>query len=330
MEGPHMTTQTTTPRPVKVAYTVIDTMTGDTYPGIMSTSERGARLYFAKHFNHPFAYTAILDESEFGGAFDDAELITIDTETSNEVPATRDEAVELYFPETVYATIDDETSTETTHTPTVAILASLDRALAFIRETHPDVPTGIALTIENGRGKAHGHFHASQWEDIDSAGSKLGKRHELTMASDSLNRGAESALTTLIHEAGHALAHNTGVKDTSRQGRYHGDKFRTIAEGMGLTCAKDSKIGTITTGLNTWAKAHYAEVLADLESVLTTYRVPTAAKDKAPKTTIRVQCGCETPVTVPIKWWDDFGADNLICSLCEDANEDRAFHPVAE
>lgn len=231
--------------------------------------------------------------------------------------------------ETVYATIDEEVSTGTL-TPTVAILTELAAALDFIRETHPDVPTGIALTIENGRGKTHGHFHANQWEDVDSAGSKLGKRHELTMASDSLNRGAEHVLTTLIHEAGHALAKNTGVKDTSRQGRYHGDKFRTIAEGMGLECTKDSKIGTRTTGLNTWAKSHYAPTLAKLEAVLTTYRVPTAEKEKAPKTTIRVQCGCEMPVTVPIKWWEDFGSDNMRCGLCMDAGEPDTFAPVSE
>jgi hypothetical protein len=234
----------------------------------------------------------------------------------------------VFEPETVEATIDDETSS-TSHTPTVAILTALDTALVAIRATHPDVPSALAVVIEKSSGKTHGHFHAGQWADTDTDGAKLGKRHEISMSSESLSRGAEATLTTLIHEAGHALAHNTGVKDTSRQGRYHGAKFRTIAEGMGLVCATSDKIGTVTTGLNEWAKSHYAKELEILAEALTTHRVlKSDEKVTKPKTTIRVQCACEFPLTVPIKWWNDYGMDNLTCDMCADNGDDAHFSEV--
>lgn len=203
-------------------------------------------------------------------------------------------------------------------TPTVSILTALDTALSAIRATHSDVPTALAVVISTGMGKKHGSFQADSWADTVE-GVTTGARHELLMASESLSRGAEATLTTLIHEAGHALAHATGVKDTSRQGRYHGSKFRTIAESMGLTCEDNETSGTITTGLTEWAKAHYAAELELLASVLVTARKP-VDKSASKKTTIRIVCGCEMPLTVPIKWWDDFGADNLTCELCEGAH----------
>ena len=214
------------------------------------------------------------------------------------------------------------------NTPTVAILSALDSALSIIRETNPAIPTALAVVISTGRGKFHGSFQASQWEDTDEAGQVLGKRHELVMSSESLARGGKDTLVTLIHEAMHAQAHATGVKDTSRQGRFHNEKFRTLAEGAGLTCAKDSGGSTVTNGLQTWAERLYAPVIAALDEVLTTHRIKVAPKPESAKATVRVQCGCQTPVTLPIKWYSDHGQENMLCGLCDSAGEDSHFYPV--
>ena len=184
-------------------------------------------------------------------------------------------------------------------TPTVAILSALDAALTIVRETNKDIPTALAVVISTGRGKFHGSFQASQWEDTDESGQVLGKRHELVMSSESLARGGKDTLVTLIHEAMHAQAHATGVKDTSRQGRFHNDKFRSLAEGAGLTCTKDSGGSTTTTGLQTWAEKLYAPVIAALDEVLTTHRIKVTDKPVSAKSTVRVQCGCQSPVTLP-------------------------------
>lgn len=204
--------------------------------------------------------------------------------------------------------------TTTVATPTTTIQQALDASLSRIRELNPDVPESLAVILASGGGKKHGHFAASTW--TDSSGDHAGSaRHEILMATESLRRGAEATLTTLIHECGHALAHATDVKDTSRGGRYHNAKFRDVATTMGLVVEEDPSIGHVTTGLMSWAKDSYAEVLEMLEASLTTYRKP-EDKAKGPKTTIRVQCDCETPVTVPIKWWESFGEDMMYCAGC--------------
>ena len=214
------------------------------------------------------------------------------------------------------------------NTPTVAILSALDSALSIVRETNPSIPTALAVVISTGRGKFHGSFQASQWEDTDTTGAVLGKRHELVMSSESLARGGKDTLVTLIHEAMHAQAHATGVKDTSRQGRFHNDKFRSLAEGAGLTCSKDSGGSCTTTGLQTWAEKLYAPVIEALDTVLTTHRIKVTAKVAPPKLTVRVQCGCQSPVTLPVKWFSDHGQENMLCALCDSAGEDSHFYPI--
>ncbi|WP_297495484.1 hypothetical protein [Pseudonocardia sp.] len=41
-------------------------------------------------------------------------------------------------------------------------------------------------------------------------------------------------LATLLHEAAHALAHVRGIKDSSRQGRWHNAKFKALSEELGI------------------------------------------------------------------------------------------------
>lgn len=215
----------------------------------------------------------------------------------------------------------------TDHTPTVAILQALDAGIAAIRKANPDVPAAIAVTIASGKGKTHGHFAKDRWADTNGT-DVTGTRHELNMAPESFERGAEATFTTLLHETVHALAEATGIEDTSRQGRFHNKRFRKLAEAMGLVCEADNKIGTRTVGLTDAAKTTYAKPIAALATALVSYRT-LEFKPKAPKTTIRVACACDYPVTVPIKWWNDYGQDQMRCQMCIDDDTDGgAFSPV--
>ena len=54
------------------------------------------------------------------------------------------------------------------------------------------------------------------------------------ISGEGLRRSPREVLGTLLHEAAHALAHARGIKDTSRQGRYHNKHFKTLAEELGL------------------------------------------------------------------------------------------------
>ena len=221
----------------------------------------------------------------------------------------------------VSPTVDTVTKTRrtVTHTPTVDILSALDKAFVAIRKHNPNVPGAIAIAIGTGRGKVKGHFAPGSWED--SQGEHAGSaRHEILIATEHLARGSEAVLTTLIHEAAHAESHASGVKDTSRQGRYHNQRFAQTATRMGLTIESNDSIGFITTGLDTGAKVTYSRELAALDVALSTFRKPIKAKEKSAKTTIKVSCECITEkgtplsVTVPISWYD---AQTLVCESCE-------------
>ena len=58
--------------------------------------------------------------------------------------------------------------------------------------------------------------------------------HEVFIAAETLAQHPVKLLETLIHEAAHTVAMTRGVKDVSRQNRYHNRRFRAICEEMGL------------------------------------------------------------------------------------------------
>ena len=55
------------------------------------------------------------------------------------------------------------------------------------------------------------------------------------ISGEGLRRTARDVLGVLLHEAAHALAAARGIKDTSRQGRYHNTQYKTLAEELGIT-----------------------------------------------------------------------------------------------
>jgi hypothetical protein len=56
-------------------------------------------------------------------------------------------------------------------------------------------------------------------------------------------------LGTLLHEATHGLAHARGIRDTSRQGRYHNKRYAQLATELGLQVAEVDPIGWSATSV---------------------------------------------------------------------------------
>ena len=127
------------------------------------------------------------------------------------------------------------------------LIAALEDAWTTLGREHPELPPAVLITgagsLGTGRGLRLGHFAADRWQ-----AEQRGALAEIFVGGEGLARGARPVLATLLHEAAHALAHRRGVKDTSRQGRYHNQRFKTIAEELGLEVEHHPSLGwSVTT-----------------------------------------------------------------------------------
>ena len=150
---------------------------------------------------------------------------------------------------------------------TAQLVTALEAVWTAIREQHPEVPS-VVVTLGAGSGNRGGlklgHFANQRWhvegEDTD--------RDELFIGGEGLERGPEGVLATMLHEAAHGIATTRGIKDTSRQGRYHNTKFKAIAEELGLKVGKDERIGWSLTELTEDTAEDYGILLDVLGQAL--------------------------------------------------------------
>jgi hypothetical protein len=100
-------------------------------------------------------------------------------------------------------------------------------------------------------------------------------------------------LTTLLHEAAHALAHERGVKDTSRQGRWHNAKFKALAEELGIEVTKARTPGWGGPRPASQPPPGYAGTIAELGQALRLIRaVEITGEGKKSEPTPPAVCGC--------------------------------------
>ena len=120
---------------------------------------------------------------------------------------------------------------------------------------------------------------------------------EVLLTREGLDRGAADVLATLLHEASHAIADQRGIKDTSRQGRYHNQRFKNIAEEIGLEVSRDRQIGWSLTSVSEATANAYSQPLAEIAVTLRAGRSGTwssPAPRRADLTALVCECGRRT------------------------------------
>lgn len=177
-----------------------------------------------------------------------------------------------------------------------ALISALERTWATIRRRHPELPdvvviTGTALrhaTSANTNATKWARFGAARWVQgrpqraavpTTTAGhdAKLelrpNRKPELFVAGECFAEGAEHTLTTILHEAVHALAYVRQVQDTSRQGKYHNRRFVQLAAELGLAWPSGARANPVRgfseVRVTDPARAAYAGAIADLEAAIT-------------------------------------------------------------
>jgi hypothetical protein len=151
-----------------------------------------------------------------------------------------------------------------------AIVELLEQAWRAVAADVPELPE-VAIVVASGdeglKVKRWGHWAAARW--VIPGGDRRG---EILIAAERLGHGPIAVLGTLLHEAAHALAHARGIADTSRQGRYHNERYRQLALELGLKVDKDSTYGWTLTSLPDSTVDRYQGVLDALERGFRGYR----------------------------------------------------------
>lgn len=190
---------------------------------------------------------------------------------------------------------------------------AVEAIVAKARKKHEGIPDTVIVIGASGRGEVHGHFQPKSWKL--KGGSKDELYGEIFLAGESLERGGEGTLGTVLHELVHAHCHAKGIKDTSNGNRYHNQKFKEVAEEFGLHLEKAQTIGWSVTTVPEATLDLYRSEVEQLDGAIRTHRLSFGAlqdlglEPETPKPMKRkMQCPeCEEPLIVTKTWWEKQG-----------------------
>ena len=154
---------------------------------------------------------------------------------------------------------------------------ALERCWSAIRKNHPELPEVVILIESNSatvgtKKKSNslsklGHFFNSSWRDKDGT-----MYHEVVVTGEHLARPATAIFGTLLHEATHAMNFVKGLKDTTRQGRYHNKVFKKMALEMGMVCQQlksgSTSFGWAITKMTPQTVLKYKDEIANLKETI--------------------------------------------------------------
>jgi hypothetical protein len=220
------------------------------------------------------------------------------------------------MPETA---VVEDTSTLLVQPPAARLVAALEGAWLAIAERHPQLPEAVVVIgagSERRKGLFKwGHFAALRWLH--------GERSlpEVLVTGEGLERSAEEVLGTLLHEGAHAVADVRGLKDTSRDGRYHNARYRSVAVELGLAVTQMPGLGWASTRLLPETAAAYAAELERLRAALTLHRVAegqdqVAGGGRRSSNLLPAVCGCGRRIRIARA---TLMAGPILCGLCGQA-----------
>jgi hypothetical protein len=198
----------------------------------------------------------------------------------------------------------------------VDLIAALHRCWQAIRTRHPDVPAAIIVVASGSPTRASqamkwGHFATLRWQHGTT------RLPEVLVSGEGLSRTPEQVLTTLLHEAAHSLADTRNIKDTSRQGRWHNQRFATHARELGLEPAKDDKLGWSPCTLPPATADTYRAELDQLTAALGTYRhadIAETATRTSSNNGVACECDCGRKIRVSRTVYE---TGPILCGTCD-------------
>lgn len=169
--------------------------------------------------------------------------------------------------------IEDEPAASLDPITGSAIVAVLEETWEAIRAEHPDLPHVVIVTGSGFIGSPRwAHWRESGWTERQGADEHAHSRHgEMFVAGEALAKGAEHVVESMLHEGAHTLATAREIQDTSRQGRWHNDKFRKLAQELGLEYRGDKADpthGFSNMLLTDATREKYADLIKKLDAAI--------------------------------------------------------------
>lgn len=169
----------------------------------------------------------------------------------------------------------------------------------------------VVTTKEGSKEHAYGWITtAKEWQQ----GKEV--RHEINISCDYLSRPVDQIAATMLHEMVHLYCMQNDIKDTSRKGYYHNERFRDAAAAHHLITEQADKIGWSVSRLDD----HAREWLKDNSTfasirIMKTAPPPKEQREKKPSSTrkyICPFCGMSVRATKEV---------NIICGDCNEKLE---------
>jgi curved DNA-binding protein CbpA len=188
-----------------------------------------------------------------------------------------------------------------------------------IRRRHLEIPAVVIIIASGTEGKQArlGHHAPGRW---NVAGQQ---RAEIMISGEGLRRTARDVLGTLLHEAAHALADTRGIRDTSRQGRYHNTRYAQLARELGLDVTQDPRIGWSITTVPDNTAVIYATQIRALTDAMTLWRqseTPAGGTQRRNTNLIAASCPCDRNIRVAASTLE---AAPITCEACHGEFEPR-------
>lgn len=137
--------------------------------------------------------------------------------------------------------------------------------------------------------------------------------NEIVLTPAAVGKGVFFAAEVLAHEIVHLANAVAGRDDTSRQGRYHNELFRTTATAMGLKVSKDSNYGWCETSLGSELEGLVRGMVRRGLVDAHVFRYQRLSAPKAQPSLVKLIADCGTVAYVPRS---QLGITVLCCGRC--------------
>jgi hypothetical protein len=184
---------------------------------------------------------------------------------------------------------------------------------SVIQEIGIEFPEIVVSLAREEKGKIHGHFtHFTPWKK----GEKLA--NEIFLSAESLSRGAEDTMGTLLHELAHAYNFKNEIQDVTGDG-YHNKKFQNTAQEIfSLKIEKSEKkgIGLSKTSMPEHALKRWKKEIEKIAKALdvTALQIEKGQKKSRNKNGIKAMCECGEIIRMSQKVLDNC---RPMCQTCD-------------